>query len=92
MIVAWWLTEIITVYGLNSNVVTNYSLCDNVLKALDVLNVTRIHDDDPGLSNSDVLKCYVELLCKAKSNFEVIDACRKLKKTLHSGSQVQWQE
>jgi len=90
--VSTYITEIITVYGVNSNMVTNYSLFGNALKALDVLNVTRIHDDDPGLSNSDVLKCYVGLLCKAKSNFEVIDACRKLKKTPHSGSQVQWQE
>lgn len=60
-----------TVYGVNSNVVTNYSLFDNALKALDVLNVTRVHDDDPGLSKRDVLECYVGLLCKAKSNSAV---------------------
>jgi hypothetical protein len=62
---------------MNSNVVTNYCLFGNALEALDVLNVTRIHDDDPGLSNSDVLKCYVGLLCKAKSNFEAIDVTQK---------------
>jgi hypothetical protein len=47
MIVTWYITEIITVYGVNSNVVTNYSQFGNALKALDVLNVTLIHDD-PG--------------------------------------------
>jgi hypothetical protein len=62
------------VYGVNSNVVTNYSLFGKALEALDVLNVTRIHDDDLGLSNSHVLKCYVGLLCKAKSNFEAIES------------------
>jgi hypothetical protein len=37
---------------MDPNVVTNYSQFGNALKVLDVLNVTRIYDDDPGLSNS----------------------------------------